>query len=173
MPIWDETEARTGITHYSETHEVGAPVTGALMLAEWGFWVRFAGGADTRGECVVTWDGLSKHVGMATGEAAAQWTPSQGAVLSREVMRDDDAIQIFRYATFVFPKQARHNFAPRTNQDVINLFAKAFGGQYLNVLRRAGLYAALLDFRASVYAGPSIESLPLSDAEKAELIKFL
>lgn len=69
---------------------------------------------------------------------------------------------------------ARHNFAPRTNQNVINIFAKAFGPkQYIELIQRAELGDDLFGDRLAVYSGPDIESLPLSDGERAALIALL
>lgn len=64
---------------------------------------------------------------------------------------------------------ARHNFAPRTNQDVINLF-KSVTPDFIAWLTRAGLLASLGAARLAAYSGPDVEELPLTDAEKAALM---
>lgn len=64
---------------------------------------------------------------------------------------------------------ARHNFAPRTNQQVINLFSKAAGANYIEWITRAGL-ATLFGARQAVYSGPDVEGLPLTDGERAALL---
>lgn len=66
-----------------------------------------------------------------------------------------------------------HNFAPRTNQDVLNLFRRVFGMvPYWEVVERAGL-AWLAANRGAAYSGVDVETLPLSDNEKAKLIEAL
>lgn len=70
----------------------------------------------------------------------------------------------------------RHNFAPRTNQNVINLFHSAAGqAKYIAWIERAGLNSILTsNTRTAVYSGPDIEDLHgLTDAEKAALIAKL
>jgi GH25 family lysozyme M1 (1,4-beta-N-acetylmuramidase) len=74
------------------------------------------------------------------------------------------------------PQPVKHNFAPMTNQQVINLFAKLFPTNppgFFSVMTRAGLSSIAGD-RASVYSGPAVEDLPgLTDAERAALIGAL
>jgi len=65
---------------------------------------------------------------------------------------------------------ARHNFAPRLNQDVINLFAKVAGNNYIEWITRAELAPVLFGDRRAVYAGPDIEALPLTEQERQALI---
>jgi len=66
------------------------------------------------------------------------------------------------------PPQA-HNFTPRTNQEVLNLFSRTFGESYWQVVTRAGL-SALAGNRKATYVGPDVEALPISDNEKSRLI---
>lgn len=66
-------------------------------------------------------------------------------------------------------KPKPHNFAPRTNQDVINLFAKVFDGPYIEVITRAGL-SGIFAARKAVYEGPDVEGLTLTEAERERLI---
>lgn len=69
---------------------------------------------------------------------------------------------------------ARHNFAPRKNQDVINLFQSVTPNFFIEWLTRAGMLNALAAARPAVYSGPDIEDLPgLTDAEKAALVAKL
>lgn len=73
------------------------------------------------------------------------------------------------------PPAARHNFAPRTNQETINLFHAAAGqAQYIDWIARAGLNSILTpNTRKAAFSGPDIEALPLTDAEKAALVRVL
>lgn len=71
---------------------------------------------------------------------------------------------------------ARHNFASlqdpkygNKNQAVINLFFRVAGEQYSIWITRAGLNG-IYHAREAAYSGPDVESLPLTDAEKAVLI---
>lgn len=65
-----------------------------------------------------------------------------------------------------------HNFAPRTNQAVINLFAKVFDGPYIEVITRAGL-SGIFSARQAVYSGPDVERLTLGEEEKKRIIEAL
>ncbi len=68
-----------------------------------------------------------------------------------------------------------HNFAPRLNQKVIDLFRAVFGPDFWTVVTRAGLayMAASPAAREAAYLGPDIEDLPLSEDERARLIAAL
>jgi len=72
----------------------------------------------------------------------------------------------------VVPKPAGHNFAPRTNQDVLNIFSRVFGADYWQVVSRAGL-TSMAGNRKVMYAGPNVQALPLSEEEKKRLISAL
>ena len=73
------------------------------------------------------------------------------------------------------PTENRHNFAPRINQKVIDLFRAVFGADFWTVVTRAGLaaMAASPAARQAAYTGPDIEDLPLGEDEKARLIAAL
>jgi GH25 family lysozyme M1 (1,4-beta-N-acetylmuramidase) len=67
---------------------------------------------------------------------------------------------------------ARHNFAPRTNQQVINLFFAVAGDKnYIEWITRAGL-TGMFGPRKEIYNGPDIEDLQeLTAEEKAKLVE--
>jgi hypothetical protein len=69
----------------------------------------------------------------------------------------------------------RHNFAPRINQKVIDLFRAVFGADFWAVVTRAGLadMAASPAARQAAYTGPDVEDLPLTEDEKVRLIAAL
>lgn len=67
------------------------------------------------------------------------------------------------------PPPTTHNFAPRTNQLVLNLFRDVFGPGYWAVIVRAGL-TGIAGNRAVSYSGPDVEALPLTEDEKGRLI---
>jgi len=73
------------------------------------------------------------------------------------------------------PPAAHHNFAPRINQKVIDLFRAVFGADFWTVVTRAGLadMAASPAARQAAYTGPDIEDLPLGEDERARLIAAL
>ena len=73
------------------------------------------------------------------------------------------------------PAAPSHNFAPRINQKVIDLFRAVFGDDFWSVVTRAGLasMAASLAARQAPYTGPDIEDLPLTEGEKAQLVAAL
>jgi hypothetical protein len=73
-----------------------------------------------------------------------------------------------------------HNFAPRINQKVIDLFRAVFGSpsegvDFWAIVTRAGLayMGASLAARSAPYTGPDVEDLPLTEDEKARLIAAL
>jgi hypothetical protein len=68
-----------------------------------------------------------------------------------------------------------HNFAPRINQQVIDLFRAVFGSDFWTVVTRAGLaaMAASPAARQAAYTGPDVEDLPLGEDERARLIAAL
>lgn len=68
-----------------------------------------------------------------------------------------------------YDAEARHNFAPRTNQLVLNRFRDVFGIPYWDVVVRAGLTSVSVN-RTAVYSGPDVEALPLTEDEKRKLI---
>jgi GH25 family lysozyme M1 (1,4-beta-N-acetylmuramidase) len=75
--------------------------------------------------------------------------------------------------TVILPPPPTHTMNTLTNQDVINKFAAAFGNNfYWKVLAKADL-ADIANSRDAVYSGPPVESLALSDSEKAQLIAHL
>ena len=55
-----------------------------------------------------------------------------------------------------------------TNQQVINLFSKAFGLTYWPVIVRAGL-SSIATKRGALYSGKAFSKLPLSEADKQKL----
>lgn len=57
-----------------------------------------------------------------------------------------------------------------TGQQVINLFAKAFGPGYWSVVMRVGLADYLVANRKAPYLGPLFSELALSDNEKSKLL---
>lgn len=65
-----------------------------------------------------------------------------------------------------------HNFAPRTNQQVLTLFVTAFGTEHWRVVVRAGL-SWLAFKKANTYDGPDVEMLTLTDDEKSRLIGLM
>lgn len=66
-----------------------------------------------------------------------------------------------------------HNFRPRTNQEVLNLFRSIFGQvEYWGIVERAGL-AWLAANRNAAYSGMDVEALPLSGDEKSRLVAAL
>jgi hypothetical protein len=73
------------------------------------------------------------------------------------------------------PTAAHHNFAPRINQKVIDLFRAVFGSDFWSVVIRAGLahVAASPAARQAAYTGPDVEDLPLTEDEQAALIAAL
>lgn len=75
-------------------------------------------------------------------------------------------------AGFVWPPPSHR--LTGTNQDAINLFARAAGANYVDWLRRAGLLEQVTARRSAPYAGPSLEEMPgLTRAEQAALIAAL
>lgn len=64
---------------------------------------------------------------------------------------------------------------PGSNQDVINLFARAAGrSAYVDWLARAGILASVSGNRAAPYQGPALEDLAgLTAAERAALQALL
>ena len=73
------------------------------------------------------------------------------------------------------PPADHHNFAPRINQKVIDLFRATFGPDFWAVATRAGLasMAASPAARQAPYIGPDVEDLPLTPDEKDALIAAL
>lgn len=73
------------------------------------------------------------------------------------------------------PVEAHHNFAPRINQKVIDIFRAVFGGDFWAIVTRAGLayMAASPAARQAAYIGPDVEDLPLTPDERARLIAAL
>lgn len=82
-----------------------------------------------------------------------------------------DAASLPQYVIIRFT-QARHNFKPRTNQEVINLFHRVFDGTYIEVITRAGL-SGMFAKRKAVYEGEDVEGLPLGDDEKKRIIEAI
>jgi hypothetical protein len=70
------------------------------------------------------------------------------------------------------PPATPHNFAPRINQKVIDLFRAVFGADFWAVVTRAGLadMAASPAARQAAYVGPDVEDLPLTPDEQDALI---
>ena len=62
-----------------------------------------------------------------------------------------------------------HNFAPRTNQEVLNLLRSIFGSGYWEVIERAGL-VWLAASRGAVYSGEDVEALPIHAEEKKRIV---
>lgn len=67
------------------------------------------------------------------------------------------------------PPPVSHNFSPRTNQDVLNLFSRVFGPDYWQVISRAGI-TSIAGNRSAQYAGPDVEDLEITAEEKTRLI---
>jgi hypothetical protein len=73
------------------------------------------------------------------------------------------------------PPTTGHNFAPRINQKVIDIFRAVFGPDFWTVVTRAGLayMAASPATRQAAYIGPDVEDLPLTPDERESLIAAL
>lgn len=71
------------------------------------------------------------------------------------------------------PPPPKHTLGHLTNQQVINLFSRAFGAAYWPVLARATNEQQLIANRSAPYTGPAIEDMPLTDEEKTALIVAL
>jgi hypothetical protein len=73
------------------------------------------------------------------------------------------------------PPTTGHNFAPRINQKVIDIFRAVFGPDFWTVVTRAGLayMAASPATRQAAYIGHDVEDLPLTRDECARLIAAL
>lgn len=64
----------------------------------------------------------------------------------------------------------KHTLTHLTNQQVFNLFQKAFGGTYWSLVTAATDEAYMAAHRAELYKGPAVEDMPgLTDAQKAAM----
>jgi GH25 family lysozyme M1 (1,4-beta-N-acetylmuramidase) len=72
------------------------------------------------------------------------------------------------------PPSALHPLTHLTNQQVINLFSRAFGAVYIDKIVAALDETTVFQSRLTLFTGPPIEQLPaLTDAEKAQLVAAL
>lgn len=75
----------------------------------------------------------------------------------------------------------KHTMRDKRNQDVLNIFGRAFGTSYWAVVVRAGLsnaagttgIASSPEIRQALYTGPAVEDMALTPAEKDSLIAAL
>lgn len=65
-----------------------------------------------------------------------------------------------------------HAMLSLTHQEVLNIFARVFGVNHWSVITRAGLDYLTID-RGAFYNGPTVQDLPLTESEKAALIRAL
>jgi hypothetical protein len=99
--------------------------------------------------------------------------PNDPAVLDavQKWLETHDMVMVFAYPR----TPTAHNFAPRINQKVIDLFRAVFGDDFWSVVTRAGLayMAASPAARQAAYIGPDVEDLPLTPDERDRLIAAL